>query len=335
MDLNQGFSDAVRIAFDEAFVSRLIDGNESITGFFNIDLFAGAEKFYQSFKLGNDMNPYEPSNGDLKVDQVDFWKRKSFPLPWVTNIYTFDKMDTPLTSGNVSSDPATEFGAQIADHAFYTCDRFTNKILIEAFTKDIQSSDGRVIKWDKKNIIPYNFNPPSARLDPAQAVQLTAAKINHAVTKLKANGVNGMLLCIGSHAHMEEFRMDERVASSLYNTGNPSMATGANPVPYAGVSAFVSSLLCPKAKSIAGGDVDVDYVYVVAPDYFRVPTNMPWFFDGDTVPAYNFNYVACVKGRYDAIRLEEKACVIIECAAVDNELIPDAVPETPTEPAII
>ncbi|MDR2458495.1 MAG: hypothetical protein LBD43_00130 [Holosporales bacterium] len=51
-----------------------------------------------------------------------------------------------------------------------------------------------------------------AELIPEQATQLTALKINRAVTKLMANEMNGKLLCIGSHVHygkvQDKYRVD-------------------------------------------------------------------------------------------------------------------------------
>ncbi len=294
--LTPSFEDALSVTFETMFRARLKEGGVKINNLFETIKVTGASSFLQQ---------------KAEAGKLAFWKRRLTPTQYTYEM-SIDEFDIVRTGG---FDPG-----RLAEDAAEGCSRTLDEIVVEAMTADVYCDNNKVIPFNKKQYITYDYNPLGE--DAEKAAKLTSSKILKAVEKMRTNGVKGTIVAFASYPHLTEFQQDVRVASTDFNV-QPAQATGITN-PYGGISGFVPTLLLPQnVKSQKGGQDDpmVDHIYVVGTDYIKIGTNMPWKLNSGLNPERRYNFNLCMTGAYDAVRAEEAGVVIIEAAHVDSESI--------------
>lgn len=291
--------------FQQMFEARLQQGGVRINTLFETIAFQGASTYIKQYDA-----PDEAIRGDTVGDVFDptniaFWRRRITPQPWKYSI-TLNDFDMARTGG-------FDIG-MLAHKAADGCSKTLDRIVIEAMTADVYCDNNKKIPFNINQYIPDKYGDAGGN-----ACGLTAAKILKAVEKMRTNGVQGSIIAISDYAHLTEFMQDEKVASTDFNI-QPAMATGITN-PYGGINGFIPSLMLPHniaKKNATSVGAKVDHVYVVATDYIKIGTNMPWQLKVGENPQQNFDQQLMMKGMYDAVRKEEAAVVIIECKPITD-----------------
>lgn len=309
MDIIPSFDYALTEVFQQMFEARLQEGGVRINNLFETLVFSGSSTF-----IKQDDAPDEAVRADTVGDVFDptniaFWRRRITPQPWKYSV-TLNDFDMARTGG-------FDIG-MLAHRAADGCSKSLDRIVIEAMTADVYCDNNKKIPFNPKQYIPFDFNPEG--IDANNAKKLISYKIMKAVEMMNTNGVKGTIIAISDFAHLTEFMQDERVASTDFNI-QPAMATGITN-PYGGINGFVPSLMLPhNVKSKKDNSTMVDHIYVVATDYIKIGTNMPWQLKVGENPQQNYDQQLIMKGMYDAVRKEEAAVVIIEAAHLESSLI--------------
>lgn len=177
-----------------------------------------------------------------------------------------------------------------------------------------------VANYDKTQTIAWNDATMGGPLDGNNNyvnAGLSTAKINKAVTKLRAKHNFGPIVCVASNYANGTLRADKRVASSDFNDIHAFMA-GAN-LSYGGVAAYVTSEKVDGGKSKVGADgkysaagIDVEYAYVFCMNQIKLGASMPLTLKNGLNAERYLNNVLIYQGMYDCTRMFEESVVRIE-----------------------
>lgn len=309
--ITPGFEDALAVTFETMFRARLREGGVRINNLFETIGVTGASNFLRQYNAPDEAKPTDEVGTKAEPGKMAFWKRRLTPKEYMYEM-AVDEFDIVRTGG---FDPGV-----LAEHAAEGCSKTLDKVVIEAVTADVYCDNNKTIPFNKKQYIAYDYGKEYfAQADQDKAKKLTSYKILKAVEKMKTNGVQGTIVAFASYDHLTDFMQDERVANTDFNI-QPAMATGITN-PYGGLSGFVPTLLLPRNVKSQKDDTKVDHIYVVGTDYIKIGTNMPWKLNSGLNPERRYNFNLCMKGAYDAVRVEEAGAVIIEVEHKDSELI--------------